>query len=85
MNAVAQAVGYLRERCAWFVRRYSGQVVEELAKDVIAVEYRHTTARGVSALRLPTHNYTVTSLSQPLSGRMTGSLRLVAARVPRGW
>ena len=28
-------------------RRYDGQVVEEHAKDLIAAEYRHTTARGV--------------------------------------
>lgn len=29
-------------------RRYSGEVVEERSKDVIAAEYRHTTARGVT-------------------------------------
>ncbi len=34
-------------------RRYSGQVVEEHAKDVIATEYRHTTARGVSGAQAP--------------------------------
>ena len=52
-NAVEQAVGYLRERVPVVRRRYSGQVVEELAKDVIAVEYRHTTARGVSDAEAP--------------------------------
>ncbi|HEY8304408.1 MAG TPA: MobF family relaxase, partial [Solirubrobacteraceae bacterium] len=52
-NAVEQAVGYLRERVPVVRRRYSGQVVEELAKDVIAVEYRHTTARGVSGANAP--------------------------------
>ncbi|HEY5288143.1 MAG TPA: MobF family relaxase [Solirubrobacteraceae bacterium] len=52
-NAVEQAVGYLRERVPVVRRRYSGQVVEELAKDVIAVEYRHTTARGVSGASAP--------------------------------
>jgi hypothetical protein len=50
---VEQAVGYLRERVPVVRRRYSGQVVEELAKDVIAVEYRHTTARGVSGANAP--------------------------------
>jgi conjugative relaxase-like TrwC/TraI family protein len=52
-NAVAQAVGYLRERVPVVRRRYRGQIVEELAKDVIAVEYRHTTARGVSGANAP--------------------------------
>jgi conjugative relaxase-like TrwC/TraI family protein len=52
-NAVEQAVGYLRERVPVVRRRYSGQIVEELAKDVIAVEYRHTTARGVSGASAP--------------------------------
>jgi conjugative relaxase-like TrwC/TraI family protein len=52
-NAVEQAVGYLRERVPVVRRRYSGQIVEELAKDVIAVEYRHTTARGVSGALAP--------------------------------
>ena len=33
-------------------RRYSGQVVEEHAKE-IATEYRHTTARGVSGAQVP--------------------------------
>ncbi len=52
-NAVEQAVRYLRERVPVVRRRYSGQVVEELAKDVIAVEYRHMTARGVSGTNAP--------------------------------
>ncbi len=46
-RAVEQTVGYLREQVPVVRRRYSGQVVEEHAKDVIAAEYRHTTARGV--------------------------------------
>jgi conjugative relaxase-like TrwC/TraI family protein len=52
-NAVELAVGYLRERVPVVRRRYSGQIVEELAKDMIAVEYRHTTARGVSGASAP--------------------------------
>jgi conjugative relaxase-like TrwC/TraI family protein len=52
-NAVEQAVGHLKERAPVVRRRYSGQVVEEFAKDVIAAEYRHTTARGVSDAEAP--------------------------------
>ncbi len=52
-NAVEESIAYLRERVPVVRRRYSGQVVEELAKDVIAVEYRHSTARGVSDAEAP--------------------------------
>jgi conjugative relaxase-like TrwC/TraI family protein len=52
-RAVEQTVLYLRERVPVVRRRYSGQVVEEHAKDVIATEYRHTTARGVSGAQAP--------------------------------
>jgi conjugative relaxase-like TrwC/TraI family protein len=52
-NAVEQAVGYMRERVGVVRRRYGGDVVEEPAKDLIAVEYRHTTARGVSGAEAP--------------------------------
>jgi hypothetical protein len=37
---------YLKEHVPVIRRRYDGQVVEEVAKDVIAAAYRHTTARG---------------------------------------
>ena len=43
----------MREQVPVVRRRYSGQVVEEHAKDVIAAEYRHTTARGVSGAQAP--------------------------------
>jgi conjugative relaxase-like TrwC/TraI family protein len=52
-NAVEQAVGYMRERVGVVRRRYGAGVVEEPAKDLIAVEYRHTTARSVSGADAP--------------------------------
>jgi conjugative relaxase-like TrwC/TraI family protein len=52
-SAVEQTIHHLREQVPVVRRRYSGQVVEEHAKDVIATEYRHTTARGVSGAQAP--------------------------------
>lgn len=52
-RAVEQTINHLREQVPIVRRRYSGQVVEEQAKDVIATEYRHTTARGVSGAQAP--------------------------------
>ncbi len=52
-RAVEQTIHHLREQVPVVRRRYSGQVVEEQAKDVIATEYRHTTARGVSGAQAP--------------------------------
>ena len=52
-RAVEQTIHHLREQVPVVRRRYSGQVVEEHAKDVIATEYRHTTARGVSGAQAP--------------------------------
>jgi conjugative relaxase-like TrwC/TraI family protein len=52
-RAVEQTIHHLREQVPVVRRRYSGQVVEEPAKDVIATEYRHTTARGVSGAQAP--------------------------------
>ena len=45
--AVSEAMAHLTETVPTVRRRYSGQVVEEPAREVVAVEYRHTTARGV--------------------------------------
>ncbi|HEY2767938.1 MAG TPA: MobF family relaxase [Solirubrobacteraceae bacterium] len=45
--AVQQVMEHLRETVPTVRRRYSGQVVEEHATDLLAAEYRHTTARGV--------------------------------------
>jgi conjugative relaxase-like TrwC/TraI family protein len=52
-NAVEQTVAYMREHVPVVRRRYGAEVVEEPAKDLIAVEYRHTTARGVSGADAP--------------------------------
>jgi conjugative relaxase-like TrwC/TraI family protein len=52
-RAVERSMAYLREQVPVVRRRYSGQVVEEPARDVIAAEYRHTTARGVTASQAP--------------------------------
>jgi len=51
--AVEQTVGYMREHVPVVRRRFSGQIVEEPAKDLIAAEYQHTTARGVAGGRAP--------------------------------
>jgi conjugative relaxase-like TrwC/TraI family protein len=51
--AVERTVAYVREQVPVVRRRYGGEVVEEHAKDVLAVEYRHTTARGVSGAETP--------------------------------
>jgi len=45
--AVSQAVEHLRETVPVVRRRYGAGVVEEPARDVVAAEYLHTTARGV--------------------------------------
>ena len=52
-KAVERSMEYLKDRVPVVRRRYSGQVVEEQAKDVIATAYRHTTARGVSGAQAP--------------------------------
>ena len=52
-RAVARTLEHVRESVSVVRRRYSGEVVEERAKDVLAVEYRHTTARGVSGAETP--------------------------------
>jgi conjugative relaxase-like TrwC/TraI family protein len=45
--AVSEAMAHLTETVPVVRRRYGGQVVEEPAREVVAAEYRHTTARGV--------------------------------------
>jgi conjugative relaxase-like TrwC/TraI family protein len=45
--AVSEAVAHLTRTVPTVRRRHGGQVVEENARDVVAAEYRHTTARGV--------------------------------------
>ncbi|MFZ1154082.1 MAG: MobF family relaxase [Solirubrobacteraceae bacterium] len=45
--AVSEAMAHLSETVPTVRRRYKGQVIEERAREVVAAEYRHTTARGV--------------------------------------
>ncbi|HEX4837066.1 MAG TPA: MobF family relaxase, partial [Solirubrobacteraceae bacterium] len=45
--AVSQAMAHLTETVPTVRRHYEGQLVEEHAVDLVAAEYRHTTARGV--------------------------------------
>jgi conjugative relaxase-like TrwC/TraI family protein len=45
--AVTDAMAHLTEMVPTVRRRYQGQVVEEPAVDLVAAEYRHTTAMGV--------------------------------------
>jgi conjugative relaxase-like TrwC/TraI family protein len=74
-RAVASAIEYLREQVPVVRRRYDGQVVHEHAKDVIATEYRHTTARGVSGAQAPDpqlHSHVV------ISGAVRQDERIVA-------
>ncbi len=52
-RAVEQTILYMREQVPLVRRRYGGEVIEESARDLIAAEYRHTTARGVSGARAP--------------------------------
>jgi conjugative relaxase-like TrwC/TraI family protein len=74
-RAVEQSVLYLREQVPVVRRRYGGQVVEEHARDVIAAEYRHTTARGVTGGQAPDpqlHSHVV------ITGAIREDERLVA-------
>jgi conjugative relaxase-like TrwC/TraI family protein len=45
--AVSETIAHLTETVPTVRRRQRGQVIEEHARDVVAAEYRHTTARGV--------------------------------------
>lgn len=99
-HAVEQAVDYMRDRVPLVRRKCHGQVVEELADDLIAVEYRHTTARGVSGADAPDpqlHSHVViTSVvrddrkivaiaSRPVFLRRARSARSTAPRSPASW
>ncbi len=45
--AVSETIAHLTDTVPTVRRRHRGQVFEEPARDVVAAEYRHTTARGV--------------------------------------
>ncbi len=52
-EAVSETIGYLTETVPTVRRRYGRRVIEERAVDLVAAEYRHTTARGVIEGELP--------------------------------
>jgi conjugative relaxase-like TrwC/TraI family protein len=71
--AVSQAVAHLTENVATVRRRYDGQVVEENAVDLLAAEYRHTTARGVMEGDVPDpqlHSHVVITSAIREDGRL---------------
>lgn len=72
-SAVQQAMGYMRDEVALVRRRVGGVVVNEPARDLIAAEYRHTTARGVSGADTPDpqiHSHVVISAVVRDDGRV---------------
>jgi conjugative relaxase-like TrwC/TraI family protein len=71
--AVSQAITYLRDTIPTVRRRYGGQVVEEHAKDLVAAEYLHTTARGVLGGEAPdpqVHSHVVVTSAVREDGRI---------------
>jgi conjugative relaxase-like TrwC/TraI family protein len=51
--AVRETLSYIVETVPTVRRRYEGAVVEECARDLVAAEYRHTTARSVVVGDMP--------------------------------
>jgi conjugative relaxase-like TrwC/TraI family protein len=51
--AVREAMSYITGTVPTVRRRYDGAVVEECARDLVAAEYRHTTARSVVVGEMP--------------------------------
>jgi conjugative relaxase-like TrwC/TraI family protein len=71
--AVAETIAHLRENVPTVRRRRSGLVVEESALDLIAAEYRHTTARGVMEGDAPDpqlHSHVVVTSAVREDGRL---------------
>jgi conjugative relaxase-like TrwC/TraI family protein len=52
-SAVREALSYITETVPTVRRRDEGVVVEECARDLVAAEYRHTTARSVVVGEMP--------------------------------
>jgi conjugative relaxase-like TrwC/TraI family protein len=52
-SAARAALSYITETVPTVRRRFGGAVVEECARDLIAAEYRHTTARSVVVGEMP--------------------------------
>ncbi len=72
-GAVAAAVRYLRHAVPTVRRRVDGVLVEQCAADLVAAEYRHTTARGVLAGDAPDpqlHSHVVVTSAVRDDGRI---------------
>jgi conjugative relaxase-like TrwC/TraI family protein len=71
--AVDAAMQYMAAHVPTVRRRYGAEVVEEPARELIAVEYRHTTARGVAGGDAPDpqlHSHVVITSAVRADGRM---------------
>jgi conjugative relaxase-like TrwC/TraI family protein len=71
--AVTEALGYIVETVPTVRRRYGGVVVEECGRDLIAAEYRHTTARSVVVGEMPDpqlHSHVVITAAVREDGRL---------------
>ncbi|HEX4187802.1 MAG TPA: MobF family relaxase [Solirubrobacteraceae bacterium] len=71
--AVTAAMNYLTEMIPTVRRREGGQVSEECARDLIAGEYRHTTARGAFDGEVPDpqlHSHVVVTSAVRSDGRI---------------
>jgi conjugative relaxase-like TrwC/TraI family protein len=78
-EAVARAVGFVRDEVPTVRRRQGRLVYEETARDLLAAEYRHTTARGVVPGEMPDpqlHSHVVITSAV----REDGGLVAVASR-----
>jgi conjugative relaxase-like TrwC/TraI family protein len=71
--AVEEAMSYLRETVDTVRRRRLGKVIEEPAIDLVAAEFRHTTARGIMAGDAPDpqlHSHVVITSAVREDGRI---------------
>ena len=71
-EAVREALAYMTETVPTVRRRYWGAVVEECARDLLAAEYRHTTARSVVVGEMPDpqlHSHVVITTAVREDGR----------------
>jgi conjugative relaxase-like TrwC/TraI family protein len=71
--AVRETLAYITETVSTVRRRYGGTVVEECARDLVAAEYRHTTARSVVVGEMPDpqlHSHVVITAAVRDDGRL---------------
>jgi conjugative relaxase-like TrwC/TraI family protein len=84
--AVQEAVGYLTEMVPTVRRRYGGEAVEEPARELVAAEYLHTTARGVMDGDAPDpqlHSHVVVTSAVRDDGRLVAVASRPIFRSPR--